>query len=159
MILPRTPVISPGGTSFKFMGFSVSGKRVICSACRSAAAGSSFIKLNAVIDFPEPDSPAMPMTSPFLMVKEMLCTAVAFPIAEGNLTERFCIFKRSMVLRLFFPASAYRVGRYHAGGICRLFIMYTRHLRAGLKCFVPSALLGGGFTRRRCIVTVTFKSS
>ncbi len=63
--------------------------------------GLSCIIAFAVTDFPEPDSPTIPSTSPCFTDNEIFSTAVILPSSVSNLTSRLFIFNNSSIFYLF----------------------------------------------------------
>ena len=55
----------------------------------SAVVGKYPITANAEVDFPQPDSPTMPNTSPLETSKEASLTAVTVPLGVKNVTDKF----------------------------------------------------------------------
>ena len=54
----------------------------------SAVVGKYPITANAEVDFPQPDSPTMPNTSPLETSKEASLTAVTVPLGVKNVTDK-----------------------------------------------------------------------
>ena len=62
-----------------------------------ATLGNNCIMDKAVILLPEPDSPTIPIVSPFWMVKLLASTAFKVPFSVGKWIERLLIFKSGLL--------------------------------------------------------------